>query len=166
MNDGSKTVLRQRRFEIKKACAKDGAAIADCLEAAFARHRGQYSCEAYADTVLNADGVLRRLEEMCLFVAVSDGQVVGTIGCKVNGEEGHLRGMAVLPDWQGTGVASALLRTAETELEQRGAAFITLDTTKPLARAIRFYQRHGYSPSGRVASFFGMPLYEYRKGLH
>jgi ribosomal protein S18 acetylase RimI-like enzyme len=166
MNDGSEGVLGRRRFRIRNARASDAAAISECLEAAFARHREQYTPDAYADTVLNSDGALRRLEEICLFVAVSDGQLVGTIGCKLNGREGHLRGMAVLPDWQGTGVASALLSTAETELEKRGAAFITLDTTEPLARAIRFYQRHGYSPSGRVTSFFGMPLYEYRKGLH
>ena len=166
MNDGNKTVLRQRPLEIRKARAADALAIAGCLEAAFARHREQYTPDAYADTALNPDGILRRLEDMCLFVAVSDGQVVGTIGCKVNGKEGHLRGMAVLPDWQGTGVASELLSMAETEFAKRGAGFITLDTTEPLARAIRFYQRHGYSASGRIASFFVMPLYEYRKGLH
>lgn len=166
MNDGSEGVLGRRRFRIRNAQPSDAAATSECLEAAFARHREQYTPNAYADTVLNADGVLRRLNEMCLFVAVSAGQVVGTIGCKVNGREGHLRGMAVLPDWQGTGVASALLRAAEVELEKRGSAVITLDTTEPLVRAIRFYQRHGYSASGRVANYFGMPLYEYRKGLH
>lgn len=166
MDDGNSTVLRQRPFEVRNARATDAAAIADCLEAAFRRHRDEYTPEAYADTVLKAESVLRRLEQMCLFVAVSDRKVVGTIGCQLNGKEGHLRGMAVLPDWQGTGVASALLRAAEAELRKRGSDFITLDTTEPLARAIRFYQRHGYSPSGRVASFFGMPLYEYRKGLH
>ena len=73
---------------------------------------------------------------------------------------------AVLPDWQGSGVASALLGAAEEELRKNGCDVITLDTTQPLARAIGFYRRHGYSVSGRVADFFGMQLYEYRKGLH
>ena len=35
----------------------------------------------------------------------------------------------------------------------------------PLQRAIRFYERNGYRPSGRVADFFGMPLFEYVKPL-
>jgi DNA-binding transcriptional MerR regulator len=43
---------------------------------------------------------------------------------------------------------------------------VTLDTTEPLTRAIRFYERQGYSPSGRVTDFYGMKLYEYRKALH
>lgn len=115
--------------------------------------------------MLDSDGVLRRLREMLLFVAISDREIVGTIGCLVNGSEGHLRGMAVLPDWQGTGVALALLRTAEVELKKSGCGCVTLDTTVPLVRAVRFYAKNGYSASRRVADFFGMPLYEYRKLL-
>jgi GNAT superfamily N-acetyltransferase len=102
---------------------------------------------------------------MCLFVAVSDEEIVGTIGCMVSESEGHLRGMAVLPDWQGTGVALALLQSAEVELKKNGCGYVTLDTTAPLMRAVRFYAKNGYSASGRVADFFGMPLYEYRKLL-
>ena len=32
-------------------------------------------------------------------------------------------------------------------------------------RAIRFYERHGYRPTGRVSDFFGMELIEYAKEL-
>lgn len=79
--------------------------------------------------------------------------------------EGHLRGMAVLPEWQGGGVAEALLRAAEAELVSRNCACITLDTTEPLQRATRFYEKHGYRRSGRVSDFFGMRLHEYVKYL-
>lgn len=102
---------------------------------------------------------------MYLFLAVAEGQLVGTIGCQANGEEGHLRGMTVLPEWQGTGIAASLLEAAETELRGAGCKFVTLDTTKPLQRAIRFYQRHGFVSSGRVSDFFGMELFEYTKVL-
>ena len=40
-----------------------------------------------------------------------------------------------------------------------------VDTTEPLQRAIRFYTRHGYSATGIVRDFFGMPLFEYEKLL-
>ena len=104
---------------------------------------------------------------MRVFVAVakSEDAVVGTIGCGAHGAEGHMRGMAVLPGWQGTGVASALLEAAETELRKSGCTHVTLDTTAPLARAVRFYEKNGYAASGRVQDFFGMPLYEYKKAL-
>jgi hypothetical protein len=42
---------------------------------------------------------------------------------------------------------------------------VTLDTTAPLVRAIRFYERNGYARSGAVSNFYGMQLYEYRKVL-
>ncbi len=110
------------------------------------------------------------MREMCVLVALSrtadsEGKIAGTIGCKANGEEGHLRGMAVLPEWQGTAVASALLAAAEAELRNAGCKYVTLDTTMPLQRAIRFYERHGFAASGRVADFFGMELFEYTKQL-
>src|SRR5262245_32369362 len=100
---------------------------------------------------------------MCVFVAVSEGYVVGTVACAASGEEGHLRGMAVLPDWQGSGVASALLQAAEAEIRNQHCKRVTLDTTEPLARAVRFYARHGFRLSGRVSDFFGMPLHEWVK---
>jgi GNAT superfamily N-acetyltransferase len=104
---------------------------------------------------------------MSIFVAVNDaGEIIGTIGCNVMGKgEGHLRGMAVLPTWQGAGVADELLQCAESELRRRGCERVTLDTTAPLKRAARFYEKHGYGATGKVADFFGMPLYEYAKPL-
>lgn len=152
-------------FEIRKADRSDAGAILDCLEGAFAPYRDQYTPQAFADTVMTADSLERRMREMCLFVACYGCEVVGTIGCSVNGAEGHLRGMAVLPNWQGTALAAALLQAAEAELSRSKCARVTLDTTEPLARAIRFYQKHGFVDSGRVTDFFGMRLYEYTKSL-
>ena len=102
---------------------------------------------------------------MDIFVAVhTNGSVIGTIGCKVEHEgEGHLRGMAVKPEWQGWCLAADLLARAEEELRNAGCSTITLNTTQPLRRAVRFYEKHGYQPTGRVGDFFGMPLFEYRK---
>jgi ribosomal protein S18 acetylase RimI-like enzyme len=152
-------------FKVRRAAANDGRAILICLAAAFEPYRNQYTPAAFADTLLDACTVQQRIREMCLLVAVAESKVVGTIGCKANGEEGHLRGMAVLPQWQGAGVASSLLEAAEAELRHAGCKFVTLDTTKPLERAIGFYQRRGFVASGRVSDFFGMELFEYSKRL-
>ena len=155
----------QRSFTIRRADSNDGEAIVACLAAAFAPYHNSYTAAGLADTVLDSESVQRRLREMYVFVAVSQGNVVGTVACAASGEEGHLRGMAVLPDWQGSGVASALLQAAEAEIRNQRCKRITLDTTKPLARAIRFYARHGFTRSGRVSDFFGMPLHEWVKFL-
>jgi ribosomal protein S18 acetylase RimI-like enzyme len=152
-------------YQIRKASEKDSDAILGCLHTAFEPYRTQYTPQGFADTVLDFETIRRRMYDMCILVAVSGGRIVGTIGCAVKGREGHLRGMAVSPEWQGTGVAAALLHAAETELQNNGCRCVTLDTTAPLKRATRFYEKHGFSATGRVSDFLGMPLCEYSKAL-
>jgi len=152
---------------IRRATDADARGILSCLRIAFAPYRQHYTQEAFEDTVLTAETVHQRMAEMAVFVALTPaGEIVGTIGCaSVSTEEGHIRGMAVLREWQGGGVAAQLLAAAESELRARKCRRITLDTTAPLERAIGFYEKHGYCRSGRVGDFFGMPLYEYAKKL-
>ena len=140
--------------------------IRKCLAAAFEPFRTQYTRGGFFETVPSAANLVRRIADMTLFLAETDGQVVGTIGCnKCNDQEGHLRGMAVLPEYQGSGVAANLLAAAEAELKRQGCTRVTLDTTEPLQRATRFYEKHGFRPSGRVSDFFEMRLHEYVKQL-
>ena len=152
-------------FELRKAAIEDVEAIVDCLCRAFKEYENVYTPDAFADTVPDANRMRRRLKEMCLIVAVAENKIVGTIGYSVNGTEGHLRGMAVFPEWRGSGVASALLRNVENELRAGGCTVVTLDTTEPLERAIRFYEKNGFVASGKVSNFFGMALHEYSKLL-
>ena len=153
-------------LQIRVADTGDAPEIAICLEAAFAPYRDLYSSEAYADTVANTDGILRRIADMHVLVAVEGNRVAGTIaGAHNQRREGHLRGMAVLPQRQGLGIAGQLLIGIEDYLRAQRCSRITLDTTLPLRRAIRFYERRGYRHTGVIGDFFGMPLYEYAKDL-
>ena len=151
---------------VRRAQESDAPAILHCLAAAFEPFRSRYTAEGFRDTTPTKETVEDRLRTMTLFVAVDPaGEAVGTVGGSVQGEEGHIRGMAVLPEWQGAGVAALLLRTIETALQVQGCRRVTLDTTAPLERAIAFYEKQGYRASGKVSDFFGMPLYEYAKEL-
>ncbi|HLW53483.1 MAG TPA: GNAT family N-acetyltransferase [Candidatus Angelobacter sp.] len=154
-----------REYKIRKADANDADGVLACLRAAFERYRAQYTPEGFADTVLDSETIKSRMREMLVLVAVCEGTIIGTIGYSVKGREGHLRGMAVHPDWQGTEVASALLSAAEDELRRSNCTFVNLDTTEPLKRAARFYEKHGFSASGKISDFFGMRLCEYSKSL-
>ncbi|MGA8159301.1 MAG: GNAT family N-acetyltransferase [Acidobacteriaceae bacterium] len=152
-------------IQVRKALKGDAEPILRCLRGAFEAYRHEYTPEAFEDTVLCADTLQSRLEEMTILVAVAESSVVGTIGHQARGAEGHLRGMAVLPESQGAGAASALLQAAESNLRKLGCTCVTLDTTEPLQRAIHFYKKHGYEASGRIRDFFGMRLHEYFKPL-
>jgi ribosomal protein S18 acetylase RimI-like enzyme len=152
-------------ISIRSATTNDAPEILACLQAAFAPYRDSYSADAYLDTVLTPESLQDRLIHMQVFVAESSsGQIAGTIACQViSHNEGHLRGMAVLPTCQGAGIAAQLLAHAEAELRRQNCTRITLDTTAPLSRAMRFYEKFGFRRSGKITDFFGMPLFECHK---
>jgi ribosomal protein S18 acetylase RimI-like enzyme len=152
-------------ISIRSATNNDVSETLACLQAAFAPYRDLYRPAAYLDTVLAPESLRERLASMQVFVAQNpSGQIVGTIACEVvNHDEGHLRGMAVLPTCQGLGIAAQLLNHAEAELRRQHCTRITLDTTEPLERAMRFYEKFGFRRSGKISDFFGMPLFEYYK---
>jgi len=154
-------------ISIRRASLGDAPGILACLREAFEEFRSRYSPEGFLDTVLTAETLRGRLETMSVFLAVDSGNsVVGTIACHVlRTAEGHLRGMAVCPSMRGKGIAAQLLSRAEAELGSRECRRVTLDTTEPLQRAMRFYEKNGYRRSGKVSDFFGMPLIEYQKFL-
>jgi N-acetylglutamate synthase-like GNAT family acetyltransferase len=150
-------------FAIRRATEQDVGPILECLRAAFEPYRLSYTADAFQDTVPTPEALRDRLATMVVLVALEpNAAIVGTVaGRRLETSEGHLRGMAVAPTWQGSGVADDLLEAIEGELRTLGCTRITVDTTGPLHKAIQFYQKHGYEPSGRVTDFFGMPLYEY-----
>jgi [ribosomal protein S18]-alanine N-acetyltransferase len=152
---------------IRKATLDDASGILECLRLAFEPYRERYAPAAFEDTVMSPSSIRHRLSDMTVFVALTGtAEIVGTIGCKaLDGGEGHIRGMAVHPARAGTGLSRLLLQVAETALAARGCSRVTLDTTAPLERAVRFYVRNGFRSTGAVRDFFGMPLFEYAKPL-
>jgi len=156
-----------QQVNIRRATARDNEGILNCLSCAFATYQHFYTPAAFEDTVLTPELLKRRLRSMSVFVAdTSSGQIIGTIACSLVSQlEGHLRGMGVVPEWQGRGVAKGLLDCAQNELKQLGCERITLDTTEPLISAIRFYELNGFRRTGKVSDFFGMRLIEYAKAI-
>jgi ribosomal protein S18 acetylase RimI-like enzyme len=136
---------------VRKATSADACGIIACLSAAFEVYRDSYTAAAFADTILTPETIERRFQEMTVFVATGkSGEIVGTIACSaVHAGEGHIRGMAIRPTAQGSGIAAQLLAHAEAHFRQRNCKRISLDTTAPLARAIRFYEKSGSLRRGR-----------------
>jgi N-acetylglutamate synthase-like GNAT family acetyltransferase len=108
----ARVVTESRTFLIRRATDGDASGILETLSAAFLDYRDRYTREAFLNTVLTFETVGQRLSDMSLFVAIAEtGEIVGTVGCHViNGEEGHIRGMAVRAKCQGAGVATHLLK--------------------------------------------------------
>jgi GNAT superfamily N-acetyltransferase len=156
---------RDPQYSIRPAVESDQAGILHCLANAFEPYRKDYTAGAFADTVLDAAALRERLQRMHILVAASGSAILGTIAAAVSGDKGHLRGMAVLPELRGAGVAGQLLSAIEAWLREQGCNRVTLNTTLPLQGAMRFYEKHGYARSGRTSDFFRMVLVEYVKAL-
>jgi hypothetical protein len=101
---------QSQTISVGRATGEDAPQILACLRAAFEEYRRLYTPAAFLDTVLTPETILVRLAKFFVFVAVSDSsEVVGTIACNiVNAEEGHIRGMAVLPGLRCTGIAAII----------------------------------------------------------
>ncbi len=127
-------------ISVRKATSEDAAQILACLRAAFEDYRQQYTPEGFLDTVLTPETFQERLAEMIVFAAVNDSnEVVGTIACNlVGGEEGHLRGMAVLPSFRGSGIAGAIAepRRRRAAILQMYAHYIGHDRAAPARDAL------------------------------
>lgn len=154
-------------FRIRKARLEDAGEILECLAGAFAPYRVSCSPAGFADTVLTERTLRQRFREMTVLVAIDpSGEVIGTIAYQVAERgHGHVRGMAVGPAWQGSGVAKSLLDRAESDLRKLRCNIMTLGTTKPLQRAIRSYEKNGFHATGEMRVFFGMDLVSYRKDI-
>ena len=87
-----------------------------------------YTPDAFAGTVLTAETFRKRFAEMRELVATDDSdQVVGTIAYKSENSEGHIRGMAVKPQWHGCGISTRLLDDVESGLRELHCSAVTLD---------------------------------------
>ncbi|MFX0068796.1 MAG: GNAT family N-acetyltransferase [Promethearchaeota archaeon] len=158
----------KRDYTIRIAEVADAKGIHKVLLAAFEEYRDYYSPKGFADTVLSERLAKNRLNEMRVYVAVSRrGKVIGTIGWnRISSEVGHIRGMAVHPEWRGkAGPAAALLLKVEEAARTEGCSVLTLDTTEFQHRAHRFYEKHGFKKSGKENDFFGSLVYEYTKKI-
>jgi len=154
-------------FTIRPALISDAEEIQACLQSAFGNFLDSYTREAFLDTVPTVEDVRGRFGHMSLFVAEDrERKVIGTVAWyRKSAQQGFLRGMAVVPQWQGKGVAQQLLQAVEEDIRTHGCSHAALDTTDPLERAIHFYEKQGYRRTGYIEDFRSMPLHEFVKEL-
>ncbi|HEV7293354.1 MAG TPA: GNAT family N-acetyltransferase [Devosia sp.] len=89
-----------------------------------------------------------------IIVVEVDGIAVGW--CSRAARRAYIPYLFVMPELQGHGLGSFLLRRMESMLELEGAERVQLETPADNVRAVRFYERQGYRilalrPDGRAA---------------
>jgi ribosomal protein S18 acetylase RimI-like enzyme len=97
------------------------------------------------------------VERDLLFVAGSDGALIGTVMGGYDGHRGWVYSVAVRPAQRRKGVGTALLRRLEEALAARGCLKVNLQVRSSNAGVVAFYERLGYAVEERVS--MGKRLY-------
>ena len=139
--------------------------MAAVLLAAFRDFEPLYTAQGFRATTPTAEEIARRLTEGPSWIALDDGQVVGTVSAVEGADEIYLRSMAVLPSARGRGVATRLLQTAEAFAVSRQVRRLTLSTTPFLTDAIRLYEQAGFRRTSAPLDLHGTPLFGMVKEL-
>lgn len=139
------------------------------VEEVLAVQRASFAIEArlYDDPSLpplreDAEGVLADLATGSGQVALWAGRVVGSVRVRVDGRRLHIGRLAVLPEFQGRGIGSALLARAEASAPADEAVLFTghLSTGN-----LRLYARAGYTEQRRAPVDERVTLVHLRKPL-
>ncbi len=125
---------------IREASASDADAVKACVIAAF---------KIYTERIGKPPGpmlldFLAEIEARHVWLAESNGEVVGVLVQYETQQGFYIDTVAVIPHLQGTGVGKALLQFAEQEALQRGYDSIYLCTNVKMTENQIFYPRIGY----------------------
>jgi ribosomal protein S18 acetylase RimI-like enzyme len=84
--------------------------------------------------------------------------ILGFIVAETRRARGHIITIDVVAEARRAGIGSALLRAAEEQLLQAGAAAVALETPVNNEAAIRFYKQKGYFVEKTVAGYYSNQL--------
>lgn len=141
-------------FLIRRAVAEDLEAIIRLHEEDELGAHGDAWTAQTAPAYRAAFDAISRSAENLLFVAETDGRVVGTFQMTLIPNltgRGALRvkieSVKVSSGLRSRGIGAAMMAHAESEARQRGAALLELSSNKTRTAAHRFYERIGYAKS-------------------
>ena len=158
------------------ATSSDASAIAEEIAEAVAGYRS-WAPSTWQPPVLDSTEMvqfadaLARPDVWCLLALEGD-EVIGHVAIAPWTREDpgpppagtvYLWQLFVRPSWQGRGIAKQLIQAAVSEAARRGYNGMRLWTQQGAGRARRFYEREGWTLTGRTNpnSPFGLPTIEY-----
>lgn len=95
-------------------------------------------------------------------LATLDGRHIGTARLLIDGPDGKIARVAILPDCRGTGAGAALMRAALGELRARGVSTARLGAQ---THALGFYEKLGFTAYGPVYDDAGIPHRDMSRSL-
>jgi GNAT superfamily N-acetyltransferase len=152
---------------IKRAAAEDAEVIADLILEAFLPYKAEYTAGAFEYTTASAELIRSRLSEGPTWLAIDNGEPVGTVSGLVESDRFYIRSMAVKPAVQGRGIGQRLLESLEAYAKEEGFEKLYLYTTYVLPAARPLYEKNGFYivRETRSEDWFDMPGIEMEKEI-
>ncbi len=151
---------------IRLATPADSPDIAKVFQDAFTPFQHQYTPDAFANTAVGEGVIRQRMEEGKTWIAVEDGEVLGTVTFATFWEGLYVTGMAVSPKAQGKKLGNVLMSALLDYARENGEKRVYLYTTTFLHRAIALYEKLGFTRYGNPADeFLGTQLIQFEKFL-
>lgn len=101
-------------------------------------------------------GLMRR-SDTDLYVAESDGAIVGYAACWTVIDQSELGNVAVTPDARGGGIGGALVDSVVERVKERGARELFLEVRESNRVAQEIYRNRGFVVVGRRRSYYAQP---------
>jgi putative acetyltransferase len=154
------------KSEVRRADSSDASQIATVLHQAFVEYKSIYTPQGFAATTPTVGAILSRMNEGPFWVTLLDGVIVGTASVVKKEDSLYIRGMAVLPERRGGRLGELLLTRIQEYAVERGCKRLFLSTTPFLDRAIRLYERVGFTRTEEgPRDLFGTPLFTMEKKI-
>lgn len=151
---------------IRRANIDEAPAVASILHQAFSDYEHLYTPAAFAATTPTSNQIQKRWREGPIWVAVQNGDLVGTVAAAPKRKGLYIRSMAVLPRARGQGIAEQLLGVIESYAVADQHRCLFLSTTPFLTSAIHLYERFGFRQNDEGPhDLLGTPLFTMIKRL-
>ena len=153
-------------ISVRQAVEGDAAEIASVLFLSFKEFQPNYTATAFQVTTPGDQEVRFRMKEGPIWIALCNGDVLGTVSVTRKEKSLYVRGMAVHPNGRRKGIGRLLLNHVENFAIANSYGRMVLSTTPFLTSAIRLYEDFGFK---RIAEgpndLFGTPLFSMEKIL-
>ena len=130
--------------EIRAAIEKDADAISTILSDSFEEYKPRFSTAAFQATTPDPEEILKRMKEGPAWVAISRGEIIGTISAVPRGRVMLLRDLAVPPAARGRAIGKMLLVHAARYAYHKRFRRLSMHAAPFLTRALREVEQFGF----------------------
>lgn len=134
----------EQNFKVRAFKQKDTEAVVSILMASFGDMR---------EESLELIGFNMTTEGLIMWVAEQDGEIIGTVTTRKEGEVQWITAFAVAPAKQGRGIGTQILQWVKDYAIRNGEKMVLLDVEVENASALRVYEKAGFMKSIQLDYF-------------